>query len=110
MLLIHLHPAFVQRTEFDGTLVASRMVEGQLRLVMTRTSSRPDYLPLIQTVLADVESELAERTFRYETREEYLDRALQNVREFWLDGYRALTASGDEISESRYESYQRSAG
>ena len=99
-------PSQVQKTEFKGNLVSSRMVDGQLRIVLShqRQAILLPELKINTTFNNELgnskiakESGLAVST--YETRSEYLDRVLDVLVGSILQTYRTISASGELIDE-----------
>jgi uncharacterized secreted protein with C-terminal beta-propeller domain len=117
-------PTQVVQTEIDGSLVSSRMVDGQLRLVTQQSWSGylppPRYsAPQLQVVpaidvaagvelqplaiqRATIDSFIAidywrpqAMTYQYESLEEYVDRVLAE----WAPTYRTMSVDGEVVSE-----------
>jgi uncharacterized secreted protein with C-terminal beta-propeller domain len=84
-------PTLVQKTEFDGQLVTSRVVDGELRLVL---SSHLDFPRPI--IFGSTENEAG----RYETQEEYLARVRDQLVSLAQPHMRELNADGNVTSET----------
>ncbi|MCA9234894.1 MAG: beta-propeller domain-containing protein, partial [Planctomycetales bacterium] len=93
-------PKLVERTELDGRMIASRMVDGELRLVLDASGASSIALPDIQLVAGEIDPETGARQYAYESRDAYLSRALQVVRETRLAGYRQLDGAGGVVNET----------
>lgn len=96
-------PRLVERTELDGRLVASRMVDGKLRLVLASAGGPLASLPGPQMVSSGQDSETGATIYSYETRDAYLAHVLKLVRETQLAGYRQLAGVGSG-NQVHYES------
>ncbi len=90
-------PSLVQKTELRGSLVSSRMVDGQLRLVL---SHRMFHLPGPRTDFTH-RDESGQETYTYETRDEYLDRVLEDRVDSLLSTYRTFSVDGEVIDVER---------
>ncbi len=92
-------PTFVQKTELNGSLVSSRMVDGELRLVLQNYKSWPPrYFSGLKSQLVDVsESDVA--TYQYQTRSEYLERVENEVLNEIFPAYRSLSVVGELIDQ-----------
>ncbi len=109
-------PTQVEQTEIDGTLLSSRLVDGQLRLVTQQNAGR--YLPSPNYTSSAVEQAIAvesvdpesvsarvsdsiiaididyiprEYEYTYESLDEYVDRVVAQ----WTPSYRTLSTEGD---------------
>lgn len=89
-------PTQVQRTELPGNLVSSRMVSGQLRIVLSQQAPNLTQ-PKIKYEL-NQSSGQTEGT--YESRDEYLDRVLDDTVNSLLATYRTLGVEAEVLSES----------
>ena len=84
-------PSLVQKTQLGAGLVSSRMVDGELRIVLSHSgASLPRYLPGIQGHLVRI-ADSGEATYRHETRSAYLERAVDDFINRMLPDYRALS-------------------
>ncbi|MDZ4658159.1 MAG: beta-propeller domain-containing protein [Bythopirellula sp.] len=98
-------PAQVQRTVLDGRMVSSRMVDGQLRLVLQQQNPNlADHLPHIN--FDSTYDETTHRyTYTYESRETYLSRVQQVLTKSLLPVYTTFSASGEVQSEQELLSH-----
>jgi uncharacterized secreted protein with C-terminal beta-propeller domain len=106
-------PTQVEKTEIDGSLVSSRMVDGELRLVTQQTNY--GYLPAPRYTALPTEGETGAVqptpvegvftlalwnpvpvTYQYESLEEYVDRVVAE----WAPMVRTLSVDGEVISET----------
>lgn len=87
-------PELVEHTELDGRLVSSRMVDGQLRLVVQQNFSSWQLLPALKIYSVGFDQANQQHEFRYETRNEYLGRVFQQLQKFSLPGYRTFNIDG----------------
>lgn len=92
-------PHLVQRTELDGHLVSSRMVDGQLRMVVQQSMHSSNLLPLLDSYSVDFNEETQQHELRYETRNEYLGRMYEQLEAFVLPGFRTLNLEGEIIEQ-----------
>ncbi|TWT33953.1 Beta propeller domain protein [Posidoniimonas corsicana] len=95
-------PSLVGRTEFAAGLVDSRMVEGQLRLVL-QDAPAWSILPSPTWGQRDASPESGEfrlAEFAYESREAYLERVLDDAVRRLAGGYRTLDGHGNVVHES----------
>lgn len=99
-------PTQAQKTEFQGQLVSSRMVDGQLRLVMNQSMNyQSSYQSRFYLSTPRSSSALNEATGLYETtyesRSEYMDRELENAVSRLLPSslYRTFSADGTVIDQ-----------
>jgi uncharacterized secreted protein with C-terminal beta-propeller domain len=113
-------PSMVQKSEMDGRLVASRVVDGELRLVLSNDFRLPPPISKPISTGQPVASEQLVKfqpitTFAvtgdvwlpigygqehvYETKEEYLDRVRDTILETFLPRVRNLDLAGDVLSE-----------
>ncbi len=117
-------PALVRKTELDGRLIASRAVDGQLRLVVAndfylpepvyhRVGGQPDPSSITVTPIDNLHlsSEFAidrayipyypwqSEEYVYESRQEYIDRVVDALLDD-LPGVRELTVDGEVVAES----------
>ena len=119
-------PTLVQKSEMDGKLVASRVVDSQLRLVLTNSINLPSPLmkpldggssvtaaPLEQRVpqampetavfgrfyLAEDQTLPVQEDYVYETQAEYLARIKADLFKSVLPGLRVLGVDGNVIEE-----------
>ncbi len=93
-------PKLVQSTEFDGRLVSSRMVAGELRIVLQQDAMQlSNLLPRLQQVYVGYDETANTDTYRYETRNEYLGRVYRGLENFSLPSYRTLTVEGQVLEE-----------
>ncbi len=95
-------PTLVQSTEFDGQLVSSRMVEGQLRIVVQQNIGWSRLLPPIKRYSVGFDEVTQQHQLRYETRNEYLGRVYEQLKEFSLPGYRTLDIDGEVIEQQSF--------
>ncbi|MEX2139156.1 MAG: beta-propeller domain-containing protein [Pirellulales bacterium] len=115
-------PTLVQKTEMDGQLVTSRVVDGQLRLVLTNSLQLPAPIAMpVATVLpAPIDRTHFIRTgepvnlviadslwpgptgqqYVYETQEQYLARFRDELLDTVLPHTRALALDGEVISDA----------
>ena len=118
-------PSFVQTTEMDGQLVTSRVVDGELRLVLTNSLQLPRPIahpvdtvaepgetvrhivspdPGVITIMPAVEFSFwpgpSGPPQVYETQAEYLTRLRDGLLDSVLPQTRALSLDGDAISEA----------
>jgi len=120
-------PTLVQKSEMDGQLVASRAVDGQLRLVLSNSLNhiqlpRPIArrvatealtnvaispvnsmvtLASIDTVVGDIAwNGWPNEFYVYETQEEYVARLRDKIIDFALPQIRTLAADGSMLSEA----------
>lgn len=84
-------PTLVQRLEVDGHIQDSRVVGGQLRLVINSSFQ----LPALESVRIDAEGNAPTR-YRYESREAYIERRLET----FLPRLRQINAEGQVVRES----------
>lgn len=106
-------PTQVEKTEIDGSLVSSRMVDGQLRLVTQQANY--GYLPSPRYTALPTEGETGAVqptpvegvftialwnpvpvTYQYESLQEYVDRVVAE----WAPMVRTLSVDGEVISET----------
>lgn len=106
-------PTQVEKTEIDGSLVSSRMVDGELRLVTQQTNY--GYLPSPRYTVLQTEGETGAVqptpvegvftialwnpvpvTYQYESLQEYVDRVVAE----WAPMVRTLSVDGGVISET----------
>jgi hypothetical protein len=106
-------PTQVKKTEIDGSLVSSRMVDGELRLVTQQANY--GYLPSPRYTALPTEGETGAVqpvaseglltitrwnpvpvTYQYESLEEYVDRVVAE----WAPMVRTLSVDGEVISET----------
>ncbi len=91
-------PGQVQKTAFQGSLVSSRMVDGQLRLVLNQSGFRRFALPQPKlNYTFNEETGLSGGT--YETRNEYLDRVLDDAVDSFLPTYRTYSIDGELLDQ-----------
>jgi uncharacterized secreted protein with C-terminal beta-propeller domain len=116
-------PTLVQKTEMDGHLVASRVVDGELRLVLnnglrlpppvskpveSQTATTPKVYPtelqpdLRFSLIADYMwwPDQGGQEYVYETQEEYLARVRETILESVIPRIRSLAVDGEVISEN----------
>lgn len=106
-------PTQVEQTELDGRLVSSRMVDGQLQLVVEQRSDGFLPQPLSKRVNTVDEQTTnstganlvsldvwygGSTTYRYETIEEYVDRAVAAL----APGYRTLSVAGEVLEQWQF--------
>lgn len=92
-------PQLVQRTELDGHLVSSRVVDGQLRMVVQQSMHSSNLLPLLDSYSVGFNEETQQHELRYETRNEYLGRMYEQLEAFVLPGFRTLNLEGEIIEQ-----------
>jgi Ca2+-binding RTX toxin-like protein len=115
-------PSLVHKTELDGQLVTSRVVDGQLRLILSNhldlpapislpvaTTQEPPNTPPApdptDTLVADAAPRFWEGPHGgadhvYETKEQYLARVRDQILDLAQPQMRSLALNGDVISES----------
>lgn len=117
-------PTLVQKTEMDGRLVSSRMVDGELRLVLSKEIELPP--PITKTIESEAQSEIYPPNVQspdsesgsellmidrlwpgyfgtnsvYETKEEYVDRIFDEILASFDARIRSLDADGEVIADS----------
>ncbi|TWT77838.1 Beta propeller domain protein [Posidoniimonas polymericola] len=94
-------PALISRTEFAGQLVASRMVDGELRLVLREAPPHTALLP--QPMLLNGSSgqtDVYVTSYTYESREAYLDRVLDAAVQQLAGGHRTFDGMGEVIQDT----------
>lgn len=92
-------PTQVQKTELDGTLVSSRMVDGQLRLVVQqRSTNLTDYLPQIYFETTFNE-ETQQYQYAYESRDSYMNRVCNTLRDSLVPHYRTLDVNNQVLHQ-----------
>ena len=92
-------PELVEHTELDGRLVSSRMVDGQLRLVVQQDFKESQLLPALKTYSVGFDEATQQQDLRYETRNEYLGRVFAHFQKLTLPGYRVLSAEGEILGQ-----------
>lgn len=109
----HEAPTQVEKTEIDGSLVSSRMVDGELRLVTQQANY--GYLPSPRYTALPTEGETGAvqptpvegvftiafwnplpMTYQYESLQEYIDRVVAE----WAPMVRTLSVDGEVITET----------
>ncbi len=96
----HTSPKLVQNTELDGRLVSSRMVDGELRIVLQQDARHwSNLLPGLQRYHVGYDESAKTDQYRYETRNEYLGRVYQGLENYSLPSYRTLSVDGEVLRE-----------
>jgi uncharacterized secreted protein with C-terminal beta-propeller domain len=92
-------PTQVQKTELDGSLVSSRMVDGQLRIVVQqRSMNLADYLPQIYFETTFNE-DTQQYQYAYESRDSYLKRVRNTLRDSLVPQYRTLDVNNQVLHQ-----------
>jgi uncharacterized secreted protein with C-terminal beta-propeller domain len=92
-------PAQVQKTEIDGSLVSSRMVDGQLRIVVQQQSMHlAHHLPQVK-FNTTFDEETQQYQYMYESRESYLERVRDTLRDSLVPQYRTLDVNNQVVQQ-----------
>ncbi len=91
-------PTQVQKTEIQGSLVSSRMVDGQLRLVL---SQQRFTLPSPELNNDTVNGKPYSSGGTYESRADYLNRVLEDAIDSLLPTSRSLSVEGEVLAKTR---------
>lgn len=103
-------PKLVQSTEIDGRLVSSRMVDGELRIVLQQDSRHwSNLLPNLQRYFVDFDEATQTQNYRYETRNEYLGRVHKLLGNYSMPSYRTLSVDGDVLGEQTLVTWEELA-
>ena len=93
-------PKLVQSTELDGRLVSSRMVYGELRIVLQQDSRHwSNLLPNPKKYHVSYDEATQTDHYRHETRNEYLGRVYESLENYSLPGYRTLSVDGEVLDK-----------
>ena len=100
-------PKLVQSTELDGRLISSRMVDGELRIVLQQDARHwTNLLPNLQRYYVGYDETTGTQEYRYETRNAYLGRVHKVLETYVLPSYRTLSVDGQVLAEQHLVSWQ----
>jgi uncharacterized secreted protein with C-terminal beta-propeller domain len=93
-------PELISQSTFDGDIVSSRLVDGQLRLVMSHRMQSSLQLNRPR-IVGHFDAETQTSSFSFETRQAYMARAVDDYLANLLPGYQQFSAA--EASTQRHD-------